>query len=121
MCKIGYNSLQEGESLKKQKGEKTMENTNILQVRKWNYGRYSSDNYGANSLAVQMGARTVYYSYDTVVSFRGYNSCGEWFDCTCQNVWGVTTGKHLNWIDGGDKKSRLAPDEFRERLNEFLK
>lgn len=93
---------------------------NILQVRKWNYGDYSSDNYGAHSTAVQMGKRTVYYSYDTVVSFRGENSKGEYFNCTCQNMWGKTTGKHLNWIDGGDKKSRLHPEEFQKQLKRFL-
>lgn len=43
---------------------------NILAVKKWNYGNYSSDNYGANSMAIQMGNRTVYYSYDTVIAKR---------------------------------------------------
>lgn len=98
-----------------------MAKTNILEVKKWNYGNYSSENYGANSIAIRMGERTVYYSYDTVVSFRGYNSKGEYYNCTCQNVWGSTTGKHLNWIDGGNKKSRLTPEEFNAKLQEFLR
>lgn len=51
-----------------------MKDTSILTVKKWNYGDYSSANYGTNSIAIQMGQRTVYYSYDTVVSFRGCNS-----------------------------------------------
>lgn len=97
-----------------------MKNTNILEVKKWNYGNYSSDNYGANTIAVQMGQRTVYYSYDTVVSFRGYNSKGKYFNCTIKNYWNNTTGKHLNWLDGGDKKSRLSDAEFQEQLQEFL-
>lgn len=37
-----------------------MKQVNILEVKKWNYGNYSSDNYGANSIAVKMGDRTVY-------------------------------------------------------------
>ena len=94
---------------------------NILTVKKWNYGNYSSDNYGANSIAVRMGERTVYYSYDTVVSFCGKNSKGEYFNCTSKNYWGTTTGKHLNCIDGGDKKSRLDAEEFNNKLQEFLK
>ena len=92
----------------------------ILSVKKWNYGNYSSDNYGANSIAIQLGTRTVYYSYDTVVSFYGKNSKGEYFNCTCENCWGATTGKHLNWIDGGDKKNRLNREEFKKQLQEFL-
>ena len=33
-----------------------------------------------------------------------------------QNQWSITTGKHLTWIDGGDKvkKLRLKPEEFNE-------
>lgn len=94
---------------------------NILNVKKWNYGDYSSSNYGANSIAIRMGTRTVYYSYDTVVAFCGTNSQGKEFDCVCQNLWGSTTGKHLNWIDGGNKKARLSKNEFEKQLQEFLK
>lgn len=96
-------------------------NLNILDIKKWNYGNSSSNNYGANSLAIQFGTRQIYFSYDTVVSFRGTNSKGEYFDCTIQNYWHTTTGKHLNWIDGGDKKNRLSKEEFKIKLQEFLK
>lgn len=51
----------------------TLQNQN-LNVNKWNYGCYSSDNYGANSIAIELGTRTVYYSYNTVIAFKGYNS-----------------------------------------------
>jgi hypothetical protein len=37
-----------------------------------------------------------------------------------ENVWGTTTGKHLNAIDGGDKKSRLKSAEFEKELNDAL-
>lgn len=62
---------------------------------------------------------TVYYSYDTVVAFEGYNSQGEYFYCVCENCWGTTTGKHLNWIDS-NKNNRLKRDEFKTKLNQFL-
>ena len=98
-----------------------MKKNSILTVKKWNYGEYSSDNYGANSMAIEIGERIVYYSYDTVVAFRGYNSKGEYFNCVHCNEWGTTTGKHLNWIDRGDKKSRLTNEDFNKKLQEFLR
>jgi hypothetical protein len=94
---------------------------NILDVKKWNYGSYSNDNYGNNSIAFKLGIRTIYFSYDTPVAFRGTNSKGEYFNCVIQNYWSTTTGKHLNWIDGGDKNSRLTKEEFKNKLQEFLK
>lgn len=96
-------------------------NTNILDAKKWNYGNYSGGNYGAHTIAVRLGERTVYYSYDTVVAFRGKNSKGDYFDCVSVNIWGSTTGKHINWIDGGDKKARLCTEDFNAKLQEFLK
>lgn len=56
---------------------------------------------------------------DTVVAFEGYNSQGEYFYCVCENCWGTTTGKHLNWIDS-NKNNRLKRDEFKTKLNQFL-
>lgn len=96
----------------------TLQNQN-LSVKKWNYGCYSSDNYGANSIAIELGTRTVYYSYDTVVAFKGYNSKGEYFNCICENAWGNTTGKHLNWINP-DKSKRISLNEFEKKLQQFL-
>lgn len=94
---------------------------NILSVKKWNYGNYSSDNYGANSIAIEVGERTIYYSYNTCVAFKGKNSDGKYFYCVSVNYWGKTTGKHLNWIDGGYKENRLTAEEFEKNLQEFLK
>ena len=96
----------------------------IANVNKWNYGDYSSGNYGAHSMAIELGARTVYFSYDTVVAFRGKNSNGEFFNCVHSNDWGTTTGKHLNFIDGGSKEARskrLNDEDFNKQLKEFLK
>ena len=93
---------------------------NILNVKKWSYFNYSSDNYGANSIAIRMGSRTVYFSYDTIIAFKGYNSTGEYFNCVHVNDWSTTTGKHINFIDGGNKKTRLEDGVFQKKLQEFL-
>lgn len=101
-----------------------MKQETILQVEKWNYGKYSSENYGAHSIAIKLGARKVYFSYDTLVAFKGYDSKGNYYFCVHKNEWGNTTGKHLNIIDGGTpeaKKQRLNEEEFSKQLNKFLK
>ena len=54
-----------------------------------------------------------YYSYATPVAFERY---GKLF--VSENVWSVTTAKHLTQIDGGDKKSRIPHDEFVKIYNE---
>jgi hypothetical protein len=79
------------------------------------YGQYSSDNYGVNCLKVQFDKLTLWYSYETVIAFR---ADGE--TVVSENYWQTTTGKHLNWIDNGDKKSRLSRPEFEKQLTEDL-
>jgi hypothetical protein len=76
-----------------------------------NYGQYSSDNYGAHTLRVDIGPLTVWFSYKTPVAFHldGFDRVVR------ENDWGPTTGKHINWIDGGNKKGRVSSEEF-ERL-----
>ena len=96
-------------------------NGQVVSLNKYNYGSYSSDNYGANSICVQLGNKSIYYSYDTVVAFEGYNSKGVRFGLTVsENCLGPTTGQHLNWIDGGRKDKRLSRDDFLRKLSEFL-
>jgi hypothetical protein len=54
---------------------------------------------------------TVYYSYVTPVAIRDGFGCLH----VSQNVWSVSTGRHLTWIDGGTpqaKKRRLAFSDF---------
>jgi hypothetical protein len=59
----------------------------------------------------------VFYSYSTPVGFQPRNS-GE--VVVCENVWSVTTAKHLNWIEDWAgyprKQNRLKRDEFKEAL-----
>lgn len=74
-----------------------------------NYGNYSSDNYGAHSLVfTDADGNSFWFSYKTLVAFTRPKG-GR---VVIQNYWGPTTGKHLNWIDGGDRKSRLTRDAF---------
>ena len=81
-----------------------------------NYGHYSSDNYGVNSLKFIMPNITIWFSYKTPVAF-----------CTVKtgrvvrkNDWNTTTGKHLNWIDGNNKKARIDGDIFESMLKKAL-
>ena len=84
-------------------------------IRKSNYGNYSSDNYGSHAQKIDVGTLTLWFSYDTVVAFRTPKAV--FF--ICENVWGTTTGKHLNWIDP-NKKIRLQSEDFDNRLDHAL-
>jgi hypothetical protein len=35
-----------------------------------------------------------------------------------ENQWSVTTGRHLTWIDGGNKKARLKREEFNQLIKQ---
>lgn len=82
------------------------------QVR--SYGHYSNDNYGLNSLMVDLGGFRLYYSYNTIVAYYDYQDGLT----VAKNVWTTTTGKHLNWIDGGGarKSERLEYEVFQAKL-----
>lgn len=89
----------------------------MKQVNIRNYGNYSSDNYGAHSLEVHIGDLTLYFSYDTVVAFQAPGIPGI---VVSENCWSTTTGKHLNWIDDGNKKARVKRAEFEHQLKSVL-
>lgn len=72
------------------------------------YKSYGSRNYGVNALMFTVDGRDFYFSYRTLVAFRGRDGQLR----VRQNEWGPTTGKHLNAIDGGAKKGRLDVDAF---------
>ena len=77
------------------------------------YGNYSSDNYGAHTLRFSVNGSVYYFSYQTLVAFRRH-SVGL---VVRENTWGPTTGKHLNWIDGGSNKAaRLTEEQFQQVL-----
>jgi len=81
-----------------------------VDINKFNYGKYSGNN--ENTIAIMLNDLTIYFSYNTIVAFD-FN--GELF--VVKNEWDPTTGKHLNWIDGGDKSSRLSSTDFNKLLN----
>ena len=81
----------------------------------YNYGRYSSDNYGVNSLCfVDAANNEFYFSYKTLVAFR-YE--GEFH--IIKNYWNTTTGKHLNWINP-DKSIREDEETFYKNYNRLV-
>jgi hypothetical protein len=79
-------------------------------------GYYGQGNYGTHALMVCVGPLTLYYSYSTIVAYE------EPQDglVVSANVWGPTTGKHLNAISD-NKKLRLPRAEFEARLRAMLK
>ena len=81
------------------------------------YGDYKSGNYGAHSLRVDIGSLSLYFSYETVIAFQ--DNAGL---VVRENDWSTTTGKHLNWVDGGGeaKKKRLPSQAFEDALTAKL-
>jgi len=61
----------------------------------------------------------VFYSYSTPVAFQPVNSAEV---VVCENVWSVTTAKHLNWIEDWAgylrKQNRLKRDEFKKAFDQ---
>lgn len=80
------------------------------------YGNYKNDNYGVHALSVRLGQITLYFSYDTVIAYEDYQDGLV----VRENDWSTTTGKHLNFLDGGDKKSRKSATEFHQMLQAAL-
>jgi hypothetical protein len=73
------------------------------------------DRIAANFTRVQVGKTTVWFSYETIVAYQD----GDNAIVVRRNDWSTTTGKHLNYIDGGSdaaKKQRPASGEFERRL-----
>ena len=58
------------------------------------------------------GDKTIFYSYNTTVAVK---TPIETY--VCENVWSVTTARHLNRIEeltGSDKNYRMKYQDFRE-------
>lgn len=78
----------------------------------YNYGNYSSDNYGTNTLCFSDNRGNDYwYSYKTLVAFR---INGEFH--IIKNYWSNTTGKHLNLINS-NKSIREDEETFNSNYN----
>lgn len=78
--------------------------------------RNCNENSAMNFNCVEIGDLKLYFSYETCVAF--------WTPKTglvvSENIWGNTTGKHLNWLDGGRKERRVPYSEFEKQLKELL-
>ena len=81
-----------------------------------NYGQYSSPGQGAHTNCLIIDDLKLFFSYDTIVAFD-YPGIGL---NVSENVWSVTTGKHLNWIDYGAKDRRIPNNEFQMKLRILL-
>ena len=82
----------------------------MTHIKHFNYGNYSSSNYGAHSLCFVTPQGRYWFSYNTLVAFR---IGGEFH--IIKNYWGSTTGKHLNWIDA-DHSIRESRETFEANL-----
>lgn len=71
----------------------------------------------SNAQAVTIGKLVLYFSYETIVAFHPHDGKPV---RVIENAWGPTTGRHLNVIDGGDKKTRLNAEDFQTALDETL-
>lgn len=78
--------------------------------------RNMNENGAKNYNMVEIGDLELYFSYETCVGFRTRKEGLV----VSENIWGTTTGKHLNWLDGGRKQCRTPNDEFEKQLKELL-
>ena len=86
-----------------------------MNIVKWNYGQYKSDNYSGHTIAIRVGTLTAFFSYNTIIAFRDNGHF-----VVRENDWGPTTGKHLNWLDDGDKSNRTPGEKFNQLLDDVL-
>jgi len=73
-------------------------------------------NKNAVFLETENGRLTIYFSYETPVSFEWYNDqCNDFQRVTRVNDWSNTTGKLLNECEP-DHKARVTGEEFEKQL-----
>lgn len=73
-----------------------------------------------NYTMVDLGRVRIWFSYSTPIAFNDGTGTGT---VVRENVWGPTTGKHINRVDGGDAQARAArlnSNDFEARLTEVL-
>lgn len=74
---------------------------------------YCKNTTKGNALKFDFGPIRVWFSYTTPVAFM---RDGDARPIVSENAWSRTTGKHLNAIDGGNKRSRLPREDFERAL-----
>ncbi len=72
---------------------------------------FYNENSAKNALLLEVNGVSFYYSYKTIVAVHVK---GASFPYVIKNYWGPTTGKHLNWIDNGNKDSRFCEEDFKK-------
>jgi hypothetical protein len=72
---------------------------------------------GSNFVTIHLGKLSIAHSYQTVIAFK--DGVNPWR--VSENLWGSTTGKHLNAIDGGKKSIRLKRPEFEALYEKTLR
>ena len=73
---------------------------------------------GPNLTRVLFNDVIVWFSYETPIAFKVDGQPRV----VRENMWGPTTGKHLNLADGGTKEAkahRVSSDEFDRALDEL--
>ena len=80
--------------------------------------RNENENSAGNFNSVEIKWVRFYFSYQTCVCIKLREQFNGEYWFAIQNQRWATTGKHLNWFDGGDKKSRLTPEKFQEVYEE---
>ena len=70
----------------------------------------------SNLTEVTIGDIRIWFSYETPIAFMAPG----WSRVVRENIWSTTTGKHLNYVDGGDKVGRVSGETFIMMLNEAL-
>ena len=91
-----------------------MNRSNNIRTTIESYGDYSNSNYGTHTMKVTLeNGDLLYYSYRTLIAFTHNHKL-----YICENIWGSTTGKHLNFINR-DKKIRLNALEFEALFEKF--
>jgi hypothetical protein len=81
----------------------------------YDYVDYDKESISGKSTAIEINNCVFYFSYITLIAFK---IKGKLF--VHENVWSVSTGKHLDCIDGGDKENRLTAKQFKEVFFENL-
>lgn len=70
-----------------------------------------------NFTIVTVGDVQLAFSYKTIVGFNAIDGRG-WV--VSENLWGNTTGKHLNYLDDRGANFRVPREEFEAKLEEVL-
>lgn len=68
----------------------------------------------ANYCTVYLGGLMLHFSYETIVGFSG----PKYGTVASENLWGPTTGKHLNMFS--NPNDRIGRDDFEYKLQDAL-